>query len=725
MMQPERRKSRRTANACIACRQSKIKCSGDEPCSNCKRRLIPCRFTDGGNKVVVSEKYLQELRKQAQDHRQGQPYHQPFSPGQPSPVSQAESLSRPSNDTSFGSILESHITPLEAIQVDVSPETTTHDQLEIFTNPFALPSTIIKNTHKNRRHWIWLAPSSTWSFNVRLSVAMTDKLQFRLENSPPSALGADVYPLKWRSLPDDVLPDISGIPSIDRALYLFNTVKFHIGHHYQFIDDQTFLQNLNEFYYGNAQEKALELRLWFVQFLIVLAFGSAFLSRAKNRNEPPGAGYFVRAMELLPDLGSLWKDSLLAVEVLALAGLYLYSIGHRESANVYLGQALRIAQLEGLHTRLPESELGHETVERCRRLWWTLYIMDRHFSTSLGIPMSTTDSDISALINSSTTGSQEDTILNLQVKLSHLTSVILRTIYATDKTELGAFLEKTKSILHTLAGHAQEIEEIIHAKFHNSVAAMSQGTRHITLLYHQCVILATRPLLLSVLKERLEKLGRADEDWQGFFELTTRLITTSIKSATKTIQILSEDDNQTDVFLPFDLEFIYGAALHMVMASSLFPGVTDGQGYVQQVHSIFDDMIGKGNKLAQGHRAELAHLETLFQELARQSEQQGLETLTLRAPDGSEYDNFGSQHASLGPEIDPALVMASVPPTIGIPLSIGGDMPPSPTSGTTQPLTNMEFLDNIGISSFDFFDIVDQLGQPEMENSDILDPQLM
>jgi hypothetical protein len=253
--------------------------------------------------------------------------------------------------------------------------------------------------------------------------------------------------------------------------------------------------------------------------------------------------------------------------------------------------------------------------------------------------------------------------------------------------------------------------------------------------------------LLSVLKERLEKLGRADEDWQGFFELTTRLITTSIKSATKTIQILSEDDNQTgkflcpksivytglgsdtsnisDVFLPFDLEFIYGAALHMVMASSLFPGVTDGQGYVQQAHSIFDDMIGKGNKLAQGHRAELAHLETLFQELTRQSEQQGLETLTLRAPDGSEYDHFGSQHASLGPEIDPALVMASVPPTIGIPLSIGGDMPPSPTSGTTQPLTNMEFLDNIGISSFDFFDIVDQLGQPEMENSDILDPQLM
>lgn len=58
-------------------------------------------------------------------------------------------------------------------------------------------------------------------------------------------------------------------------------------------------------------------------------------------------------------------------------------------------------------------------------------------------------------------------------------------MYKTEKTQLRAFLEMTRSILHTLAGHAQEVEKIIHVRFSNSVDTMPEGTRHITLLYHQ------------------------------------------------------------------------------------------------------------------------------------------------------------------------------------------------------------------------------------------------
>lgn len=58
-------------------------------------------------------------------------------------------------------------------------------------------------------------------------------------------------------------------------------------------------------------------------------------------------------------------------------------------------------------------------------------------------------------------------------------------VYKSEKTQLGAFLETTRSILHTLAGYAEEVEKIIHAKFRNSVDRTPNGTRHITLLYHQ------------------------------------------------------------------------------------------------------------------------------------------------------------------------------------------------------------------------------------------------
>jgi proline utilization trans-activator len=88
-------------------------------------------------------------------------------------------------------------------------------------------------------------------------------------------------------------------------------------------------------------------------------------------------------------------------------------------------QAIRIAQLKGLHTQLPESELGEEIVARCRNLWWTLYIMDRHFSSSLGIPMTTQDRDISTLLDLDESAGQRDPTLRLQVRLWGLLSTIV------------------------------------------------------------------------------------------------------------------------------------------------------------------------------------------------------------------------------------------------------------------------------------------------------------
>lgn len=36
-----------------------------------------------------------------------------------------------------------------------------------------------------------------------------------------------------------------------------------------------------------------------------------------------------------------------------------------------------------------------------------------------------------------------------------------------------------------MAGHAQEIEQVVQSKLESSVDAMSRETRHITLTYHQ------------------------------------------------------------------------------------------------------------------------------------------------------------------------------------------------------------------------------------------------
>ncbi|KAE8355439.1 Zn(II)2Cys6 transcription factor [Aspergillus coremiiformis] len=695
--QIEPRKLRRTANAdltswhrrCVACRQSKIKCSGKEPCTNCYRRLLKCRFVEGGNKIRVTESYLQELQRQAKN--------------QPCP---SPSGIRPAT----GNVQLRESTYLEPVdprgESPVVPPRTIDPARSIWTSPFTLPSRTIQNTYKNKRNWIWLAPTSVWSFTARLSLMLTEKLQLESPYMTPSYLDRDIYPFQWKQATAEGPPDINGLPSIDHALYLFNTVKFHLGQKYRFFDEDTFLADIHEFYYGNAIKKATDSRLWFVQFLLVLAFGNAFLLQSRNAKDPPGAKFFVRAMALMPDHASLWKDSLLASETLALAGLYLYSIDHRETAHVYIGQAIRIAQMEGLHTELPEAELGAATVTRCRNLWWTLYIMDRHVSSSLGVPMTTQDSDITTVVDPPSACSQRDATLSLQVRLSHLLSFILTSIYKTEKTQLGTFLEKTRSILHTMAGHAQEIEHIIHLKFQHSVDTMPQGTRHITLLYHQCVIVATRPLILSVLKERLDKLGHGEEDWQNFLAPTKNLISTGIKSAAKTLQILTDEDSLLEVFLPFDLEFTYAAAIHLAMANTLFPHAAEGQVYSEEVHAILDEMIYKGNRLAAVRKDELTHLETLFRELATRIERRGLQTLTLSSPVQNESQPI--------PTIEQP-VEGSSGDVEGMGLSRAENHESSP-SVLPPTASNVEFLDNIGISSYEFFTIVNQIGNSDNES---------
>ncbi|CAG8381315.1 unnamed protein product [Penicillium salamii] len=430
---------------------------------------------------------------------------------------------------------------------------------------------------------VWLAPTSLWSLTTRLSLMLAENLHPEIPHKFPSSLEKEIYPMRWRPAPIEDPPDISGLPSADDAMYQFNTVKHHLDQHYRFFDETSFTRHLNEFYCGNSLQKATDNRLWFVHFLLVLAFGNAFLLRTRNTKDPPGSKFFLRAMSLLPDYASLWTDGLLAVEVLALSGLYLYCIDHRESAHVYvsnshrvlvvicvlntdglkIGQAIRIAQLDGLHTELPETELGVETVSRCRNLWWTLYVMDRHVSSSLGLPMTTQDSDITTTLTPASAGSRPDATLGLHVKLSCLVSSILTSVYKNEKTELGTFLEKTRTILQTMTIYAREIENIIHPKTTSSVETMPKGTRYITLLYHQvrvptsalkswltsrcqCVLVATRPLLLSVLKERLDMLrdpAHREDDWRSFLAPTKALISTGIKSAIQTLQILTDEDS--------------------------------------------------------------------------------------------------------------------------------------------------------------------------------------
>lgn len=157
----------------------------------------------------------------------------------------------------------------------------------------------------------------------------------------------------------------------------------------------------------------------------------------------------------------------------------------------------------------------------------------------------------------------------------------------------------------------------------------------------------------------------------------------------------------TETFLPFELEVAYGAALHLMMANTLFPHAVEGQTYSGEAHCVLDEMISKGNRLAAARKTELTHLEGLFRELATRIERYGLQTLTLttpnRAGDETIFDSFHEQH------LDKTTTGAMLDTD-----ALHGE------EGSSPPLHHLangvERLDEIGISSYEFLSIIEQIG---------------
>ncbi|KAJ5714029.1 uncharacterized protein N7483_011210 [Penicillium malachiteum] len=115
--------------------------------------------------------------------------------------------------------------------------------------------------------------------------------------------------------------------------------------------------------------------------------------RRTSDQHVPGTDYFLRAVGLLQDLYE--NPSVEQVEVMILFSFYANALGRVKSSYTYSGIALRIALGLGLHRTLPTDNLLTPIErEHRKRLWWTLYTLDRLCSSNLGFPVLASDSVI-------------------------------------------------------------------------------------------------------------------------------------------------------------------------------------------------------------------------------------------------------------------------------------------------------------------------------------------
>jgi hypothetical protein len=161
-----------------------------------------------------------------------------------------------------------------------------------------------------------------------------------------------------------------------------------------------------------------------------------------------------------------------------------------------------------------------------------------------------------------------------------------------------------------------------------------------------------------------------------------------------------------DSFLPYDVEFTFGAALNLTMANALFPDVVDFNSCHEMAHQILNDLVYRGNRVAQARRSELCHLEDLCSELISRGQRKGLQILHLSGPD-SQVRNLGRKTNG---DHERVLSATNEPHAVSKYVDANHTIHTVPHK---QPTSDMEFLDDIGISSEEFRFIVQQMGDSE------------
>ncbi|TQN67216.1 Proline utilization trans-activator, partial [Colletotrichum shisoi] len=552
-------------------------------------------------------------------------------------------------------------------------------------NPLASgPSKFVTDASGRRR---WLGPSSTWAYSRQVLNMIQGHLGQHESPEIPLNVDAQAFRLDWpssRNVASQTTTPTADIPSLDYALYLTNTVKFHLGQTYHLFDEEGFMAGLHDFYRrGPSTEPPADARLWYIQFLLIMAFGKALLVPGNPAQTPPGSGLVTRALELLPDVHGLYRDPVLSVEILCCLALYLQSVDHRNSAYTYIGQAFRIALTQGLHREPLQGLLNDAEANRLRCIWWTLYILDRKLSSLMGAPNSIQDSDITVQLPRSDPAVQKHKALGIHVALSRLLAKVLNTVYGVDGRLDPSFLKSVQEVLRDMAALAPQLTAGFEFKLNSSEPA-SRVAATLNLCYHQCVVLATRPLLMCLLQHVLAQHGSTN---RGLARPIKALLTTSSESASKSLRILSALQSQhlLESFLPFDLEQTFSAAFVLTLMTAV-PGLPTRNGeYVQTAFGILDTMMERGNVVARYRREELKKL----QEMLHLAQARLFQAAAAAAAGGDVMDSTGN----LGLDTQSANVLQ----TNHVGQDVLGEGGPATGSSTANGLASEQMLSIAGL----------------------------
>ena len=186
-------------------------------------------------------------------------------------------------------------------------------------------------------------------------------------------------------------------PPREVADFLIDIFFEYAQTNYSYVDEQTLREKLDRFY---ASPKSINTRdsSWVCTTLMMFAVGTQFAhlsSRYRDDGEERGKNSEVEdSRTLSPDdsaaltfyhaAKSLMSDviaiaSIESVQAFLMFGMYTLPLHPDGLAYTYVGIALRLATLNGLHRNLRhQAGIDAKSAEIRNRIWWTTYTLEKY-----------------------------------------------------------------------------------------------------------------------------------------------------------------------------------------------------------------------------------------------------------------------------------------------------------------------------------------------------------
>lgn len=404
------------------------------------------------------------------------------------------------------------------------------------------------------------------------------------------------------------------LPPIDIARQLFAAQYTYIGTIFSFSDPASFERLCREAYQGPPDLGDQRACLTYAKMLVILAFGKLYsVNQWIDYNGPPGFEYLIHALELLPDVHE--EGSILFVETLALVGYFMQNLNRRDAAFLYVGMALRMAITLGLHQEPSDAaDLDAAAREHRRRVWWSVYSLDRIQSVKSGNPITIHDEDVGVRLPSRLPGEPDycaAVVLRHYTKLSRICGEITVRIYRRAPKKSGTeLMAAVRQIILSLSQWRRELPDQL--RFDPARLGISRESVSTLLHYSQCINMTARPLLFHVVQKRLRAaataatLGEGEEDrndaaardWKdGLTQTTVKVIEMCVAAAQDTINMMTiaAQKNLVATYGYMDSEHAFSAAIVLVMVCVAFPAERQNTDSMHAALDLLRSMSQKGN----------------------------------------------------------------------------------------------------------------------------------